>query len=64
MAESRNHDRIQHVCVDQNAETISGEARNTDGILLHHAEATCDSGIACPPYVAGYELTCTVCTKW
>ena len=63
MAESRNHNRIQHVCVDQNAEVLSGEARNTDGTLLHNAEATCDSGIECPPYLAGHVLACTVCTK-
>ena len=36
-------------CVDKDAESIPGEAGDTNGTLFYHVEATCN-GIICPPY--------------
>ena len=52
-------------CVDKDPEVIPGLAtygyRTGLGIFTH-VEAKCN-GMACPPYVAGRELTCVVCTR-
>ena len=57
------HLRTSYVCVDVNAESVPGSAGfNYNGALLDFTEAVC-SGIHCPPYMAGYELPCVVCTK-
>ena len=62
MTERFNHHRSTYECVDQNPETVPGGARSEDGALFYHVEATC-TWIACPPYTAGRELACVVCTK-
>ena len=62
MAERYNNHRSMHECVDQNPETVPGGAGSQAGSVFHHVEATC-TGIACPPYTAGRELACAVCTK-
>jgi hypothetical protein len=49
-------------CVDRDPQYLRGEARNTNGALFYHMEATCN-GIECPPYDPQKELTCVVCTK-
>ena len=49
-------------CVDAYPEFVVGEARNTNGALFYHVEASCN-GIQCPPYDPQKELTCVVCTK-
>ena len=57
------HFRSSYVCVDVNAEAVPGSAGfNNNGALLDFTEAVC-SGIKCPPYTAGHELPCVVCTK-
>ena len=57
------HLRSSYVCVDVNAESVPGSAGfNYNGAILDFTEAVC-SGIHCPPYTAGYELPCVVCTK-
>ena len=63
MTEYKNHRRIQHYCVDQNAEVIPGEARDVNGAMLHHVDVACNYGIPCPPYSGTNEVTCAVCTK-
>ena len=52
-------------CVDKDPESVLG----LDGVgwgsasaLFNHVEASCN-GMACPPYGAGKELTCVVCTR-
>ena len=63
MTEYKNHRRLQHVCVDQHTEVVPGEARNTDGALLHYVDVACNTGLQCPPYSSTNEITCAVCTK-
>ena len=63
MTEYKNHRRIEHVCVDENAEVVPGEARDVNGAMLHHVDVACHAGIQCPPYSATNEITCAVCTK-
>ena len=62
MSEHYNYHRSMFECVDGNPETVSGGSGSQDGVLFHHVEATCH-GIGCPPYTAGRELACAVCTK-
>ena len=63
MTEYKNHRRLQHVCVDQNPEFVPGEARDTNGALLHPVDVACNTGLQCPPYSSTNEVTCAVCTK-
>ena len=62
MSEYHGHYRTMFECVDSDPESVPGSAANTDGALFYFVESTCN-GIACPPYVDGKELACTVCTK-
>lgn len=55
--------RLQFECVDEDPEYVPGEARDVNGALLHTVEVVCNTGIDCPPYHTGKELTCVVCTK-
>jgi hypothetical protein len=50
------------VCVDVRSESIPGSAAELAHSVLYFIEATC-SGIPCPPYTNGAEITCVVCTK-
>ena len=52
----------EFICVDGNSEYVHGSKSNLDGALLYPVEGVCGS-LPCPPYVAGRELTCAVCTK-
>ena len=62
MSERYNHHKSTFECMDSSPESIPGSAASIDGALFYHNEATC-TGLPCPPYVAGREVTCTVCTK-
>lgn len=63
-------DRFQHpshnsrvpVCVDVNSESVPGSATARVHSLLLFIEVIC-SGLTCPPYSNGAEVTCVVCTK-
>ena len=55
----------EYKCIDKDAESIPG--LNSAGwqqgsAIFNHVEASCN-GMACPPYEAGKELTCVVCTR-
>lgn len=50
------------VCVDINAESVAGSGRGNTHSLLYFIETTC-TGIRCPPYSNGAEISCVVCTK-
>ena len=63
MTERHKNHRSMFECVDQNPDTVQGGTGSIDGALFYFVEATCH-GIACPPYTAGRELACAVCTKW
>ena len=62
MAERYNHSQSTYECMDKNPESVPGSEGNIGGALFYHVEATCD-GLPCPPYVAGREVTCAVCTN-
>ena len=55
----------EYECVDKDAESVPGlDAIGwTQGsAIFNHVEISCN-GMACPPYEAGKELTCVVCTR-
>ena len=56
-----SHGRVP-VCVDANSESLPGSAQPDIKSLVYFLEATC-TGIDCPPYSNGAEITCVVCTK-
>ena len=62
MSAHHNEGKATYECVDKNAESILGSSANINGGAFYPVEATC-TGLACPPYDAQKELTCTVCTK-
>jgi hypothetical protein len=49
-------------CVDASAESVPGSVAFVDKAQLYFQEVAC-SGIPCPPYTEGAEITCVVCTK-
>ena len=61
-SESHSHDGGEFVCVSNDPETTPAGHTNEYGGRLFVVEATCDT-LPCPPYVAGYELSCVICTK-
>ncbi|XP_072021426.1 uncharacterized protein [Amphiura filiformis] len=64
MTSSQDHRRTEYLCVDSNPTPLRGGVQDINGALLYPVEATCEtSNIPCPPYVAGHELTCAVCSK-
>ncbi|XP_048764709.2 short-chain collagen C4-like isoform X2 [Ostrea edulis] len=52
----------EYLCVDEKPDIIPNSQSNTDGAVLYMVESVCRS-LSCPPYVAGRELTCVVCSK-
>ena len=55
----------EYECVDKDPESVPGlnaVGWNSGSALFDHVEASCN-GMACPPYEAGKELTCVVCTR-
>ncbi|VDI33460.1 Hypothetical predicted protein, partial [Mytilus galloprovincialis] len=50
------------ICVDSQPEYIPSGERNDNGHLLYMVGTKCGS-LPCPPYHAGLELYCVVCTK-
>ena len=56
-------DFLEYACLDQDPEFVPGESRTTFGVTIHLVEASCNTGIACPPYHAGKEVACVICTK-
>ncbi len=61
-AHHTNKGRTQFVCVDNEPEADNAGYRNENGVLFYQVEGVCGS-LPCPPYAAGKELTCVVCTK-
>ena len=54
--------RMSYVCVDVDAEVVAGTESDDNGASMFFTEVVC-TGISCPPYTAGDELACAVCTK-
>ena len=61
-SEKSSHDGGEYACVSNDPETTPAGHTNEYGGRLFVVEATCDT-LPCPPYVAGYELSCVICTK-
>ena len=63
MTENNVHYRSTYECVDKDPESVPGlNAEISDASALLHVEPVC-SGFSCPPYDAGKELTCVVCSR-
>ena len=66
MSNSRTHALpTTYDCVDKDPESVpglDGVGSSSGSEFFYHVEASCN-GMACPPYVAGRELTCVVCTR-
>ena len=63
MTEASHHPRSGRapVCVDSSAQSISGSQAHEVLSQLFFIEVRC--GGLCPPYDAGQEMSCVVCTK-
>ena len=62
MAEHHQHQRSLFECMDGNPESVPGSAGIQNGAFFYHAESQCHT-LPCPPYIAGREVSCAVCTK-
>ena len=64
MAEEEKNDRQRKntLCVDKDAEAVSGSQANTNPAVVYLMRATCD-GLPCPPYNTNMALPCSVCSK-
>ena len=51
------------VCVDKDAQAVTGEAGNHNGALFYHTKAGSCNGLECPPYDLTKDLSCVVCTR-
>ena len=64
MSKYRSQGYLKYECLDENPEFIPGLAGATgSGVSIHLVEATCNTGLQCPPYSATKEVACAVCTK-
>ena len=54
--------RKNTLCVDQDAEVVSGSQASTGPAVVYLMRATCD-GLPCPPYNTNMALPCAVCSK-
>ena len=61
MAQHYTHKGSTFECVDKEMEALPGGQANDNGGLFFAVEAVCGS-LPCPPYWAGAELPCVVCT--
>ena len=59
-----NHNaKYLYECIDQATESVPGlNSHDDNNAYFWHIEATCNS-LSCPPYDAGKEVTCVVCTR-
>ena len=60
---SRHRGRTSYECIDKDQDSVPGSQTNPDGDVFYHVEASCNTGLPCPPYNNYKELTCVVCTK-
>ena len=55
--------RTMYECVDKAPESVPGlNVHSSPTALFYLVEPNCN-GLSCPPYDAGKELTCAVCTR-
>ena len=56
--------RSTHECIDKDPESVPGlNAEINEMSTLLHVEPVCTGSFSCPPYDAGKELTCVVCSR-
>ena len=56
--------RSMYECVDKDPESVSGLNALVDEMSTFlHVEPVCTGSFSCPPYDAGKELTCVVCSR-
>ena len=63
MTAHKNERRTTFECMDKAMDSLTGGHANTNGAVFYHTEATCSTGLPCPPYNNHQELNCVVCTK-
>ena len=63
MTAHKNDRRATFECVDKAMESLRGSQADTNGALFYHSEATCTTGLPCPPYSDNLEVNCVMCTK-
>ncbi|XP_053377590.1 short-chain collagen C4-like isoform X2 [Mercenaria mercenaria] len=61
-ASSNHHVSYNHACLDAQPDFLDHGSANDNEHIFHLVEGHCGS-LPCPPYVAGRELTCVVCSK-
>ena len=62
-SEGYSHSRTMYECVDKTPELVPGlNAFSSPLSHFYSVEPNCN-GLSCPPYDAGKELTCAVCTR-
>ena len=62
MSANRGDHRSTYECVDKDPESVYGlNGSSSNNALLYYVEPQC-SGLSCPPYDSGKELTCVVCS--
>lgn len=52
----------EYVCLDRRPEKVINGDKDDDDNRLYLVEGTCGESLSCPPYEAGRELTCVVCS--
>ena len=62
-SEYHNHGRTMYECVDKTLESLPGLNGNSDPRAFFQLVEPYCNGLSCPPYDAGKELTCAVCTR-
>ena len=55
--------RTMYECVDKSPESIPGLNGGSDPRAIFYLVEPYCNGLSCPPYDAGKELTCAVCTR-
>ena len=63
MSENNGHFRSTYECVDKDPESVPGLNAETEMSAFLHVEPVCTDSFSCPPYDAGKELTCVVCSR-
>ena len=57
------YSRTMYECVDKSPESIPGLNGASDPRAIFYLVEPYCNGLSCPPYDAGKELTCAVCTR-
>ena len=55
--------RSTYECIDKDPESVPGLNTETEMSTFLHVEPVCTDSFSCPPYDAGKELTCVVCSR-